>query len=62
MLYQYPSTYHLPWSENIIREDKVLTNTAHFQGQNVIPNYFVTSFPNFQLFLWQTFFPFLFGQ
>jgi uncharacterized protein YbdZ (MbtH family) len=36
MLYQYPSTSHLPWSENITREDKVLASTDHFEGQNVV--------------------------
>lgn len=35
MLYKYPRTYHLNWSEGITNDDKVLTNTKHFEGQIV---------------------------
>lgn len=34
--YKHPKTPHLPWSENISDDDKVLKNTYHFVGKRVI--------------------------
>lgn len=36
MYIKYPRTYHLPWSEGWTSDDKVLTSTNMFEGQNVI--------------------------
>lgn len=36
-LTKYPSTYHLPWSENYkSTTDKVLTSAEHFEGKQVV--------------------------
>lgn len=36
MLYKYPRTVHLPWSDGRGRDDLVLTDTKHFEGKNVV--------------------------
>ncbi len=39
ILYQYlkyPRTYHLPWSENLINDDKGVENCNHFLNQDVV--------------------------
>lgn len=36
MLYKYPRTYHLPFSETITSDDKVLKDTFQFHGKQVI--------------------------
>ena len=33
---KYPRTYHLPWSGTISSDDKVLRNTSHFEGKDVV--------------------------
>lgn len=33
---KYPRTYHLPWSEVITTDDKILPNVDHFQDKEVI--------------------------
>lgn len=33
---KYPRTYHLPWSPGVGRDDRVLKNTEHFSGKEVI--------------------------
>lgn len=33
---KYPRTYHLPWSESISRDDRVLTDTSAFEGRRVV--------------------------
>ncbi|MFP3728090.1 RNA ligase family protein [Priestia filamentosa] len=33
---KYPRTYHLPWSSGKTADDKVLKNTSHFHGEEVI--------------------------
>lgn len=32
---KYPRTYHLPWSENITDDDRVIPDTIQFDGQDV---------------------------
>ncbi|UHA73429.1 RNA ligase family protein [Paenibacillus sp. 481] len=36
MKIKYPKTMHLPWSRSYTDDDKVLRNTAHFAGREVI--------------------------
>lgn len=36
MLYKYPRTYHLPWSLGSTSDDKVLSDTSHFEGKMVV--------------------------
>ena len=36
MKYKYPRTYHLPWSESISSDDKVLKSVEHFYGKEII--------------------------
>ncbi len=36
MRIKYPRTYHLPWSESITDDDKVLASLALFQNQQVV--------------------------
>lgn len=36
MRYKYPRTLHLPWSEGITSDDKVLTTLEAFEGQRVV--------------------------
>lgn len=36
MLYKYPKTFHLPWSEGVNSDDKVIKNIDHFVGKRVI--------------------------
>ena len=36
MYIKYPRTYHLPWSEGIANDDKVMSNINQFIGQRVI--------------------------
>jgi hypothetical protein len=36
MFIKYPRTYHLPWSEGITRDDRVLKNIDNFIGKNVV--------------------------
>lgn len=33
---KYPRTYHLPWSENLINDDKGVENCNHFLNQDVV--------------------------
>ncbi len=33
---KYPRTYHLPWSPGVGRDDRVLSDTTHFEGKEVI--------------------------
>lgn len=33
---KYPRTYHLPWSEGVTDDDRVMTDLSHFEGQEVI--------------------------
>lgn len=33
---KYPRTYHLPWSENIHDDDRMLKSLDHFQGRDVV--------------------------
>ena len=35
-LYKYPRTFHLPWREGIMSDDKVLKDLSHFIGKEVI--------------------------
>lgn len=35
-LYKYPRTPHLPFSQGMTNDDKVLSNTLHFQGRPVV--------------------------
>lgn len=35
-LYKYPRTFHLPWSEGISSDDKVLKDLSHFIGKEVV--------------------------
>jgi len=36
MLYKYPKTLHVPWSEGATNDDKILKSTEHFEGKRVI--------------------------
>lgn len=36
MKVKYPKTMHLPWSRSYTDDDKILRNTDHFQGQEVV--------------------------
>lgn len=36
MKHKHPRTYHLPWSEEVHGDDKVLKSTAHFDGEEVV--------------------------
>jgi hypothetical protein len=36
MLFKYPSTYHLPWSEGVSSDDKVLKNINHLIGKEIV--------------------------
>lgn len=36
MLYKYPRTPHLNWSKGATNDDKVLKNTKHFEGKQVV--------------------------
>ncbi|NDI37262.1 RNA ligase family protein [Chengkuizengella sediminis] len=36
MRYKYPRTTHLPWSRSKTEDDKVLKNTDHFRGNEVV--------------------------
>lgn len=36
VLSKYPRTYHLPWSEAITNDDKVLKTTSTFEGRRVV--------------------------
>jgi len=36
ILYKYPRTLHLPWSEGKGDDDKILTSIDHFQGKDII--------------------------
>lgn len=33
---KYPRTYHLPFSEGFVKDDRVLTSTDHFDGKEVV--------------------------
>ena len=33
---KYPRTYHLPWSPGVTDDDKVLSDTSHFEGREVV--------------------------
>lgn len=33
---KYPRTFHLPWSEAVTSDDKVVPSVAHFEGRQVI--------------------------
>jgi len=33
---KYPRTFHLPWSEGVKKDDKVLDNVKHFQNKRVV--------------------------
>jgi hypothetical protein len=33
---KYPRTWHLPWSQNIRSDDRVLTSADHFRGEEVV--------------------------
>lgn len=33
---RYPRTYHLPWSPNLINDDRMMTSTAGLQGKRVV--------------------------
>lgn len=33
---KYSRTYHLPWSQSINKDDRVLPNTNHFQGKEIV--------------------------
>lgn len=33
---KYPRTYHLPWSENITNDDRVMINLSEFEGREVV--------------------------
>lgn len=33
---KYPRTYHLPWSQNVPEDDRVMQSVAHFEGERVI--------------------------
>lgn len=33
---KYPRTYHLPWSEGVSDDDRVLASTEHFEGKQVV--------------------------
>lgn len=35
-LYKYPRTLHLPFSQGMTKDDKVLSNTLHLQGKPVV--------------------------
>jgi len=34
--FKYPSTFHVPWSQGVSRDDKILKSTEHFIGKRVI--------------------------
>lgn len=34
--YKYPRTYHLPWTEEVSKDDKVLASADHFRGREVV--------------------------
>lgn len=34
--FKYPRTYHLPWSQGLSSDDKVLKSVEHFEGQDVV--------------------------
>lgn len=36
MLYKYPRTFHVPWSEGYTSDDKVLSNMDHFKDKMVV--------------------------
>lgn len=36
MRYKYPRTYHLPWSEGITNDDKVLKSTENFEEELIV--------------------------
>ena len=36
MKIKYPKTMHLPWSRGYTDDDKILRNTDHFTGQEVV--------------------------
>lgn len=33
---KYPRTFHLPWSPGLTKDDRVLPDTSHFEGQEVV--------------------------
>lgn len=33
---KYPRTYHLPWSENATKDDRILSDTSCFEGKEVV--------------------------
>lgn len=33
---KYPRTYHLPWSQGVTDDDRVMTDLSHFEGKNVV--------------------------
>ena len=33
---KYPRTFHLPWSSGATKDDRVLSDTKHFEGKNVV--------------------------
>jgi hypothetical protein len=33
---KYPRTFHLPWSEGITTDDKVLKDVSHLEGQDIV--------------------------
>lgn len=36
MKYKYSRTFHLPWSQGISDDDKVLKDTSHFEGKEIV--------------------------
>jgi hypothetical protein len=33
---KYPRTFHLPWSEAVTSDDKVVPSVVHFEGNRVV--------------------------
>lgn len=36
MYYKYPSTFHLPWSQGITNDDKILKNLSNFYNKKIV--------------------------
>lgn len=36
MRYKYPRTLHLPWSESVQSDDKMVSSCQHFEGKEVV--------------------------
>jgi ATP-dependent RNA circularization protein (DNA/RNA ligase family) len=36
MFFKYPRTYHLPWSESVTNDDKIIRNLSAFHDKNIV--------------------------